>query len=96
MYNESDKKTETNYYGLTKNLGEKGNKRNLTIRTSIIGPELKSNPTGLFNWVVSENGSTMHGYSSAMLSGTTTIELSKFFIWSLNKDITGIVHALIV
>ena len=93
MYNESDKKNETNYYGLTKNLGEIDNNRNLTIRTSIIGPELKSNPTGLFNWVVSQKGSTIHGYPSAMWSGLTTIELTKFIIWSLDKDITGIVHA---
>ncbi|MDC1069439.1 sugar nucleotide-binding protein, partial [Flavobacteriales bacterium] len=41
LYKESDKKTETNYYGLTKNLGEINNDRNLTIRTSIIGPEIK-------------------------------------------------------
>ena len=93
MYIESDKKTETNYYGLTKNLGEIDNNRNLTIRTSIIGPELKSNPTGLFNWVISQKGNTIHGYSSAMWSGLTTIELAKFIIWSLDKDITGIVHA---
>ena len=39
-YKESDKKTEINYYGLTKNLGEIDNDRNLTIRTSIIGPEI--------------------------------------------------------
>tara|TARA_B100000780_G_C21081605_1_gene435584 strand:- start:69 stop:938 length:870 start_codon:yes stop_codon:yes gene_type:complete len=92
-YNESDEKTETNYYGLTKNLGEIDNNRNLTIRTSIIGPELKSNSTGLFDWIVSEKGNTIHGYSSAMWSGLTTIELAKFIIWSLNKDLTGIVHA---
>ena len=28
-----------------------------------------------------------------MWSGVTTIELVKFIIWSLDKDITGIVHA---
>lgn len=93
MYKESDEKTETNYYGLTKNLGEINNVRNLTIRTSIIGPELKSNPTGLFNWVISQKEMTIHGYSNAFWSGLTTIELAKFIIWSLNKEITGIVHA---
>ena len=93
MYKESDKKTETNYYGLTKNLGEIDNNRNLTIRTSIIGPELKSDPTGLFSWVISQRGNTIHGYSNAMWSGLTTIELSRFIIWSLDKEITGIVHA---
>ena len=28
-----------------------------------------------------------------LLSGLTTIELSKFIIWSLDKNITGLVHA---
>ena len=93
MYKESDTKTETNYYGLTKNLGEIDNNRNLTIRTSIIGPELKSNPTGLFNWVISQKEKNITGYSNAIWTGLTTIELSKFIIWSLDKDLTGIVHA---
>ena len=93
MYKEIDKKNETNYYGLTKNLGEINNNRNLTIRTSIIGPELKSNPTGLFSWVISQKHNTINGYSNALWSGLTTIELSKFIIWSLDKNITGIIHA---
>ncbi len=92
-YKESDEKTETNYYGLTKNLGEIDNIRNLTIRTSIIGPELKSNPTGLFNWVLSQKDNTIHGYSNAFWSGLTTIELANFILWSLDKDLNGIVHA---
>jgi len=93
MYEEFDIKTETNYYGLTKNLGEINNDRNLTIRTSIIGPEIKLKTTGLFEWVISQKGNTIHGYSRAIWSGLTTIELAKFIVWSLNKEITGIVHA---
>ena len=93
MYIESDKKTEINYYGLTKNIGEIDNSRNLTIRTSIIGPELKLKTTGLFNWIISQKGETINGYSNAIWSGLTTIELSKFIIWSFDKNITGIIHA---
>ena len=93
MYKESDKKTETNYYGLTKNLGEINNTKNLTIRTSIIGPELKLNTTGLFNWIINQKGKSISGYSNVIWSGLTTIELAKFIIWSLDKEISGIVHA---
>lgn len=92
-YLESDFKNETNYYGLTKNLGEINNKKNLTIRTSIIGPELKKNPTGLFNWIFSQQGKEINGFSNAIWSGLTTLELSKFIIWSLDKDYNGIIHA---
>ena len=91
-YQESDIKTETNFYGLTKGLGEIDN-NNVTIRTSIIGPELKSKPSGLFNWVISKKKGIAHGYKNAIWSGLTTIELSKFIIWILEKDISGIVHA---
>ncbi len=56
MYVESDKKTENNYYGLTKSLGEIDNDKNLTIRTSIIGPEIKSKTTGLFEWINKQKG----------------------------------------
>ena len=93
MYVESDKKTETNYYGLTKSLGEIDNDQNLTIRTSIIGPEIKSKTTGLFEWIIKQKDKTINGYSRAFWSGLTTIELSKFIIWSLDKNITGLVHA---
>ena len=92
-YKEFNKKTETNYYGLTKNLGEINNDKNLTIRTSIIGPELKAVPTGLFNWILSKKGSTIKGYTNAIWSGLTTIELSKFIIWTFNKNLTGVIHA---
>lgn len=93
MYKEYDHKSEINYYGLTKNLGEINNHTNLTIRTSIIGPELKKNPTGLFCWIISQKGKRIKGYSKAIWSGLTTIELSKFIVWSLDEKLTGIIHA---
>jgi dTDP-4-dehydrorhamnose reductase len=40
-YTEKDIKDETNMYGLSKNIGGIINKKDLTFRTSIIGPELK-------------------------------------------------------
>ena len=92
-YLESDFKNETNYYGLTKNLGEINNNKNLTIRTSIIGPELKLNSSGLFNWVLNQKNQSVNGYSNAIWGGLTTIELSKFIIWTLDNNFTGIVHA---
>ncbi|MCU9809839.1 sugar nucleotide-binding protein [Paraclostridium sp. AKS46] len=52
-YNEQSFKDEEGIYGLSKNLGEIEDKNCLTIRTSIIGPELK-NGSGLFNWFMSQ------------------------------------------
>ena len=45
-YEEDSMKNEINYYGLSKNLGEVINYKNsLTIRTSIIGPEIRTTKT---------------------------------------------------
>lgn len=96
-YSENDHKTETNYYGVTKSLGEINDNTNLTIRTSIIGPELKEG-TGLFHWVMNKSKGKNHfieGYSNVYWSGLTTLELSKFirFLIVTKSKLTGIIHA---
>ena len=50
IYNESDFRDADDIYGRSKALGEIINDKDLTIRTSIIGPELKLNGEGLFHW----------------------------------------------
>lgn len=76
-------------YARTKALGEVINSRDLTIRTSIIGPELKTNGTGLLDWFFKQNGD-IKGYSHAYWSGVTTLELAKATYAFLNQNITGL------
>lgn len=93
-YLENDFKDETNYYGLSKNLGEIINNKNLTIRTSIIGPELKPEGSGLFNWFLNQrNCESVKGYTKAIWSGLTTLELSKFINHCIINDHSGLLHA---
>lgn len=92
-YVETDLPSETGMYGSSKSMGEIINERNLTIRTSIIGPELKSNSTGLFEWVCSNKGKEIEGYSRVFWGGLTTLELADFIVWVLKNDISGLVHA---
>jgi hypothetical protein len=49
-------------YGLSKSLGEIIDDKNLTLRTSIIGPELKDNGEGLFSWFVKQTGRESVGF----------------------------------
>lgn len=63
-------------YGRTKQLGEVRNDRDLTIRTSIVGPEVSMVGRGLLKWLVSQEGATK-GWSSAIWTGVTTLELAK-------------------
>ena len=92
--------TETSYrdgddnYARTKALGEVVNDKDLTIRTSIIGPELKANGTGLLDWFLKQEG-TINGYTQAYWSGVTTLELAKAVVQFLQQDVTGLYHLCI-
>lgn len=90
-YTEADMKDAADIYGLSKSLGEIEDKDNLTIRTSIIGPELKKNGEGLFHWFMGQS-QTVNGYKSSYWSGVTTLELAKFIRWIIDNPITGLVH----
>lgn len=87
--------TETSYregddnYARTKALGEIINNKDLTIRVSIIGPELKKNGKGLLDWFLKQEG-TINGYAKAYWSGVTTLELAKATIEFIKQDISGL------
>lgn len=78
-------------YSRTKALGEVINDKDLTIRTSIIGPELKTNGTGLLDWFLKQNDE-IRGYSKAYWSGVTTLELAKQMEYFIDQDIKGLFH----
>jgi len=75
-YSETDIPDETNNYGRYKSIGELENDKDLTLRMSIIGNELKSNGSGLFEWFMRQEG-TVKGYNKCLWSGITTLELAK-------------------
>jgi len=90
-YKEDSFKDATDVYGLSKNLGEIIDSENLTIRTSIIGPELKQNGEGLFHWFMQQK-TAVNGFKSNIWSGVTTLELAKFIDWAIGNPLTGLVH----
>ena len=88
-YREDSFKDGDDNYARTKALGEVINDKDLTIRTSIIGPELKSNGTGLLDWFLKQS-SEINGYSNAYWSGVTTLELAKAIDKFVEQDISGL------
>lgn len=90
-YTENSFKDAVDLYGMSKSLGEINDDINLTIRTSIIGPELKEYGEGLFHWFINQKGSVT-GFKSNYWSGVTTLELAKFLKWALDKKISGLYH----
>ena len=90
-YIEIDDKDGNGVYAKTKGLGEVISDKHLTIRTSVVGPELKSDGGELFHWFMTQSGS-ISGYTRVIWSGVTTLELAKAVEWSINEDITGLYH----
>ena len=91
-YDENSKKTPIDIYGKTKDIGEIVSNKHLTIRTSIIGPELKKDGSGLFNWLLSNKEGSVYGYDKSIWSGLTTLELSKVILYLIENDFKGLIH----
>ena len=90
-YIEIDNKDGSGIYSKTKGIGEVINDNHLTLRTSVVGPELKSDGEELFHWFMGQSGN-ISGYTKAIWSGVTTIELGKAIECSIRKNITGLHH----
>jgi dTDP-4-dehydrorhamnose reductase len=75
MYRDDDPSDAADLYGKSKYLGEVGDPGCVTLRTSIIGPEL-ARKTGLLEWFLAQSG-TIRGFRRAIFSGFTTAELAR-------------------
>jgi dTDP-4-dehydrorhamnose reductase len=91
-YTEVSTKNGIGFYAQSKALGEVINNKDLTIRTSIIGPEINSNGIGLFHWF-SQQKREVKGYKNALWTGITTIELLNALKIIVKEDkLTGLYH----
>lgn len=91
-YKEEDKCDASDLYGLSKNLGEVKYGNCLTIRTSMIGHELKSS-NSLVDWFLNQQGQ-VNGYSKAIFSGLPTVELANVINSYIlpDSDLHGLYH----
>ena len=72
----TDTPTATDIYGLSKLLGEVKEGPALTLRTSVVGRQLFG-AESLFEWAISQRGKTVNGFTNAIYTGLTTLELSR-------------------
>lgn len=88
---EGDPHTEQGIYGLSKSCGEPPEA--MIIRTSIIGEELTSKRS-LLEWVRSQNGKTIQGYTNHFWNGVTTNQLSAFIHECIKRNVSwsGVRH----
>ena len=94
-YLESDESDAEDLYGRSKFLGEVAYPpHSITLRTSIIGRELKTR-LGLIEWFLSQkDGGTINGYTRAIFTGFTTDELSRIIMKKVipHGELTGLYH----
>lgn len=79
------------FYDRSKALGEIVNDKDLTFRMSIVGPDMHPEGVGLFNWFCAQTGE-ISGYTQAIWSGITTIELAKGIEAAISGGLTGLYH----
>jgi dTDP-4-dehydrorhamnose reductase len=92
MYREEDPPDAQDLYGRSKLLGEVDGEHAVTLRTSVIGPELDS-AHGLLSWFLAQRG-RVKGYTQAVFSGLPTVELARVlrdFVIP-RADLRGVYH----
>lgn len=91
-YAEADHPDGQSMYAITKSLGEiRNHPVHLTIRTSIIGPQIRPQGIGLFAWLMRQTGS-VSGYKQVWWNGVTTLELSKAIHYYMDRPVAGLIH----
>lgn len=64
------------FYDRSKAIGELEDGKNITLRNSIVGPDINEKGIGLLNWFMKQNGE-INGYTGAIWTGQTTLQLAK-------------------
>lgn len=91
-YTEDDPSDAEDLYGRSKYLGEVSYPHCVTLRTSIIGHELKGK-LGLIEWFLAQEGN-VQGFTKAIFSGFPTIEMARIvgdYVLS-NEQLSGVYH----
>ena len=93
MYVEDDAPDADDLYGRSKLLGEVSGTNCLTLRTSLIGRELKT-AHGLVEWFLSNRGGSVRGYTNAIFSGFPTLILGDIItnVIERHPDLSGVYH----
>ncbi len=93
-YSEEAIHSPVDIYGMTKSLGEVQGPRVMTLRCSIVGPEISGNKS-LLSWFLSQplNGE-LKGYSNHLWNGLSTLHFSKIIFGIIENNLfkPGVYH----
>lgn len=79
------------FYDRSKALGELEDEKNLTLRNSVVGPDINENGTGLLNWFMKQEG-YVHGYTKVMWTGLTSLELARVIEKAVQEKASGLIN----
>jgi len=88
-YTEHDLRDGVTFYDRTKALGELEDDHSITLRNSIIGPDINPEGIGLLNWFMKQD-SKVDGYKNVMWTGLTTLQLAKVLEAAAAERATGL------
>ena len=92
-YTENDFQDGKTFYDRSKALGELNDEKNITLRNSIVGPDINPNGIGLLNWFMHQIGE-INGYTKAMWTGQTTLQLAKTMEVAARERACGLVNTV--
>lgn len=89
QYTEADFPDGTTFYDRSKALGELNDDKNITLRNSIVGPDINQRGIGLLNWFMQQDGE-INGFTGAIWTGQTTLQLAKTMEQAALERATGL------
>ena len=93
QYTEDDLRDGETFYDRSKALGELEDDKNLTLRQSIVGPDIKASGIGLLNWFMQQKGS-VNGFTGAIWTGQTTLQLAKTMEAAMKERAHGLYNTV--
>lgn len=90
-YKEYDLRDGETFYDRSKALGEIDDNKNITLRSSIVGPDLNKNGIGLLNWFLQQSDEVV-GYTKAIWNGQTTLQIAKEMEYIAKEKYSGLVN----
>ena len=93
QYTEDDIPDGVTFYDRTKALGELNDDKNITLRNSIVGPDINQNGIGLLNWFMQQEGE-LNGFTKAIWTGQTTLQLAKTMEVAAKERAVGLYNAV--
>lgn len=93
-YTEASQPDGATFYDRSKALGELNDDKNITLRNSIVGPDIKASGIGLLNWFMQQAGPSVNGFTGAIWTGQTTLQLAKTMEAAAQQRAYGLVNAV--